>query len=98
MSRVRFGIYFDYYLDFPKLKLHVLEAEALGYHSVWIMDHLTWRGHQLHFNEKGSVLESWTALSALASLTQKIRLGTLVICNSFRLKQREKVRNKEFSQ
>jgi len=84
MSRIRFGIYFDYYLDFPKLQLHVLEAEALGYHSVWIMDHLTWRGHQLPFNEKGSVLESWTTLSALASLTQKIRLGTLVLCNSFR--------------
>ena len=33
MSRVKFGIYFDYYLDFPELKSHVLEAEALGYHS-----------------------------------------------------------------
>jgi F420-dependent oxidoreductase-like protein len=84
MSRVRFGIYFDYYLDFAKLKLRVLEAEALGYHSVWIMDHLIWKGNQLPFNEKGSVLESWTILSALASLTRKIRLGTLVLCNSYR--------------
>lgn len=84
MSRVRFGIYFDYYLDFAKLKLRVLEAEALGYHSVWIMDHLIWKGNQLPFNEKGSVLESWTTLSALASLTRKIRLGTLVLCNSYR--------------
>ena len=84
MSRLKFGIYFDYYLDFPKLKLHVLEAEALGYHSAWMMDHLIWKGHQLPFNEKGSVLESWTTLSALASLTQKIRLGALVLCNSYR--------------
>jgi F420-dependent oxidoreductase-like protein len=84
MSRIRFGIYFDYYLDFLKLKLHVLEAEALGYHSVWIMDHVIWKGHQLPFNEKGSVLESWTTLSALASLTERIRLGALVLCNSFR--------------
>ena len=84
MSRVKFGIYFDYYLDFAKLKLRVLEAEALGYHSVWIMDHLIWKGNQLPFNEKGSVLESWTTLSALASLTRKIRLGTLVLCNSYR--------------
>jgi len=84
MCRVEFGIYFDYYLDFPKLKLHVLEAEALGYHSVWIMDHLVWKGSQLPFNEKGSVLESWTTLSALASLTQNIRLGSLVLCNSYR--------------
>jgi F420-dependent oxidoreductase-like protein len=84
MSHVRFGIYFDYYLDFSKLKLHVLEAEALGYHSAWMMDHLIWKGHQLPFNENGSVLESWTTLSALAFLTQKIRLGTLVLCNSYR--------------
>lgn len=84
MFRVRFGIYFDYYLDFAKLKLRVLEAEALGYHSVWIMDHLIWKGNQLPFNEKGSVLESWTTLSALVSLTRKIRLGPLVLCNSYR--------------
>jgi F420-dependent oxidoreductase-like protein len=84
MSGIRFGIYFDYYLDFSELKLSVLEAEALGYHSVWIMDHVIWRGHQLPFNEKGSVLESWTTLSALAASTQKIRLGTLVLCNSYR--------------
>jgi len=82
MSRVKFGIYFDYYLDFPELKLHVLEAEALGYHSAWMMDHLIWKGHQLPFNEKGSVLESWITLSALASLTQKIRLGSLVLARA----------------
>ena len=84
MSDIRFGIYFDYYLNFPNLKLQVLEAEALGYHSVWMMDHLIWKGHHLPFNEKGSVMESWTTLSAITSLTKKIRLGTLVLCNSYR--------------
>lgn len=84
MARIRFGIYFDYYLDFTELESRVLEAEALGYHSAWIMDHLIWKGHQPPFNKKGSVLESWTTLSALASSTQKIRLGTLVLCNSYR--------------
>ncbi len=84
MARIRFGIYFDYYLDFTELESRVLEAETLGYHSAWIMDHLIWKGHQPPFNKKGSVLESWTTLSALASLTQKIRLGTLVLCNSYR--------------
>ena len=29
-------------------------------------------------------LESWTTLSALSSITTEIRLGTMVLCNSFR--------------
>jgi len=49
------------------------ECEALGYESIWIGDHLF-----------GSRLECWTFLSALSTLTHKIRLGTLVLCNGFR--------------
>ena len=33
---------------------------------------------------KMPILECWTTLSALSTLTKKIRLGTLVTCNSFR--------------
>jgi alkanesulfonate monooxygenase SsuD/methylene tetrahydromethanopterin reductase-like flavin-dependent oxidoreductase (luciferase family) len=34
--------------------------------------------------DKMPILECWTTLSALSSLTEKIRLGTMVTCNSFR--------------
>jgi alkanesulfonate monooxygenase SsuD/methylene tetrahydromethanopterin reductase-like flavin-dependent oxidoreductase (luciferase family) len=34
--------------------------------------------------EKMPILECWTTLSALSSVTEKIRLGTMVTCNSFR--------------
>jgi len=54
------------------------EAEQLGYDSVWISDHfVSPRGHPYG-------LEAWTVLSALASSTHKIRLGTYVLCNQFR--------------
>ena len=34
--------------------------------------------------EKRSILECWTTLAALSAVTSKIRLGTMVLCNSFR--------------
>lgn len=62
-------------LDFRTVKEYTLRCEALGYDSVWVNDHLL-------FGEQ--ILECWTTLSALSSVTEKIRLGTLVLCNSFR--------------
>jgi len=54
------------------------EAERLGYDSVWVSDHfISPRGHP-------HALEAWTVLSALASSTRKIRLGTYVLCSQFR--------------
>jgi alkanesulfonate monooxygenase SsuD/methylene tetrahydromethanopterin reductase-like flavin-dependent oxidoreductase (luciferase family) len=53
-----------------------LETEKLGYHSVWLDDHLMYNNWP--------ILESWTTLSALSSLTSKIRLGTMVACSSHR--------------
>lgn len=55
-------------------KKAVLECEKLGYDSVWLPDHLI-------VGRKGAVWECWTMLSALASITKKIRLGTLTLCN-----------------
>ena len=54
----------------------MLECERLGYDSLWLDDHLMY--------EKNPILECWTTLSALSSITAKIRLGTMILCNSFR--------------
>jgi len=54
----------------------VLECERLGYYSVWLDDHL--------MLEKTPILECWTTLSAISTVTETIRLGTMVTCNSFR--------------
>jgi len=54
-----------------------LDCERLNYDSVWIMDHFTYHGLP-------AVMESYTTLGALAAVTSKIRIGSLVTCNSYR--------------
>lgn len=61
------------------LRKVAVEAERLGFDSLWLNDHL------LTFPPSSTpFLECWTTLSALASETKKIRLGTLATCASFR--------------
>jgi alkanesulfonate monooxygenase SsuD/methylene tetrahydromethanopterin reductase-like flavin-dependent oxidoreductase (luciferase family) len=54
------------------------QAEALGYDSIWVSDHL--------MSPTGSprAFEAWTTVSALSQLTRRMRLGTYVLCNQFR--------------
>ena len=58
-----------------------LQAEAAGLDSVWVYDHLLAEG--VHDAEQ-SPWEAWTVLSAVAEATTSVRLGTLVLCTSFR--------------
>jgi alkanesulfonate monooxygenase SsuD/methylene tetrahydromethanopterin reductase-like flavin-dependent oxidoreductase (luciferase family) len=55
-------------------------AEAAGLDSVWVFDHLLFR-----FDGKTTGLhECWTILGALAGVTSRVRLGTIVMCTGFR--------------
>ena len=84
MGKLKFGIFLPFYAfqvkdinkHFNIIKNVVAECEDLGYHSVWLDDHLMYNNWP--------ILESWTTLSALSSLTSRIRLGTMVSCNSHR--------------
>jgi alkanesulfonate monooxygenase SsuD/methylene tetrahydromethanopterin reductase-like flavin-dependent oxidoreductase (luciferase family) len=56
-------------------------AEAVGLDSVWPCDHF------LSEPPEGSVegiLEGWTVMAALATATERVELGQLVMCVSFR--------------
>lgn len=55
-------------------------AERLGFDSAWIYDHLTTTPVPLD----APVFESFTAITALAASTRRIRLGQLVLCAPFR--------------
>lgn len=57
------------------------QAEEAGFDSLWLYDHLLYRREGGATN---GIWESWTFLSALADATQRVELGTLVTCNSFR--------------
>ncbi len=56
------------------------EAEKLKYDAVYLYDHL----HTVPFADGQPCYECWTTLSALASATREIRIGSLVTCNSYR--------------
>ena len=55
-------------------------AEECGFDSIWVGDHLLYRGDGRP--ERGP-WEAWTMLSALAASTERIALGPLVACAAF---------------
>ena len=62
-----------------------LQAEQSGFDSVWVSDHLfvDWGKYGGPSEPQGS-LECWTTMSALAARTERVRLGSLTLCNDFR--------------
>lgn len=56
-------------------------AEDVGFDSVWMPDHLLYRNEE---QETRGPWECWSILSALAGVTRRVELGTLVICTAFR--------------
>jgi alkanesulfonate monooxygenase SsuD/methylene tetrahydromethanopterin reductase-like flavin-dependent oxidoreductase (luciferase family) len=57
-----------------------LAAEAAGFDSVWVFDHLLFRDA----SEESGIHECWTVLAAIAEATSRVELGTIVVCTGFR--------------
>jgi len=76
----------------PQIASMALQAEGVGFDSVWVTDHLLHRtlpdgkavaiGGDLRYNE--GPWECWSLLAGLSAITSKVEIGTLVLCNSFR--------------
>jgi probable F420-dependent oxidoreductase len=91
---VRFGIALPHYdfslpgerpITFARAAESAVEAERLGYDSVWISDHffLSLARYGGPDELQGS-LEPMTTLAGIATRTSRIRIGTLVACAPFR--------------
>jgi len=81
-ERITFGVSLPVEnVEFETLKEVCRVCERLGFDSLWCYDHFfPYDGS----NPKKSFFECLTTLAALCMVTEKARLGTLVLCNSFR--------------
>ena len=60
--------------DWESLRAIALRAEAAGFDGLWTWDHLMGSVHGA-----GHVLESWTILTGLAAITQRVIIGPLTL-------------------
>jgi F420-dependent oxidoreductase-like protein len=80
MPRIDFGVMLrQQKIDFTKIKDTAQICDELDYHSAWFYDHVLGMG-----GIELDIYEAWTLMSALSPVTTSLRLGTMVLCNSFR--------------
>ena len=65
----------------PDILAMAQAAETVGFDAVWISDHV---GFGDPAGDWTGAWEAWTLLSALAASTERVMLGTYVLCTPFR--------------
>ncbi len=67
--------------SYAEIRSLALQAEAAGFDSLWVFDHLLYR-----FPDKPTmgIWEAWTTLTAIAEATERVEIGALVLCTAFR--------------
>jgi probable F420-dependent oxidoreductase len=91
---MRFGLALPHYgyslpdggaVSFGRVRDFARRAERLGFHSVWISDHFVFSLAKYGGpTEPYGTPEAVTTLAGLAAATERVRLGTLVLCSWFR--------------
>jgi F420-dependent oxidoreductase-like protein len=56
------------------------DAERLGFESIWVFDHF----HTVPDPVQEMTLEGFSTITALAMVTERVRLGHMVVCTGFR--------------
>jgi probable F420-dependent oxidoreductase len=90
---MRFGLSLPHYgfslpsgrISFDDAAGWAIRAEEMGFDSVWVSDHFFYSFARYGADPMPiASLEPLTTLAAIAALTERVRLGTLVLCASFR--------------
>ncbi len=90
---MRFGLALPHYdtslagqdVSWPALERVARRAEAAGFDSIWVSDHLflDWAKYGGP-DERQGAMECWTTMSALAAATERVRIGSMALCNDLR--------------
>ncbi|MEO8603561.1 MAG: TIGR03560 family F420-dependent LLM class oxidoreductase [bacterium] len=81
MQPLRFGLFVPQHdVPAPALRGLAEQAEALGFDSLWVYDHL----QDYPSPAQPAVLEALALLGVLAGWTTRLRLGSLVLCDAYR--------------
>jgi alkanesulfonate monooxygenase SsuD/methylene tetrahydromethanopterin reductase-like flavin-dependent oxidoreductase (luciferase family) len=83
MTRLQVGVQLpevEREVRWPELLRMAQAAEAAGYDSLWVGDHMLYHGDGRP--ERGP-WDAWTTLAALAASTERVRLGPLVAATAF---------------
>lgn len=90
---MRFGLSLPHYgfslptgqITFADAAEWARRAEALGFDSVWVSDHFFYSFARYGADPSPiASLEPLTTLAGIAAVTERVRLGTLVLCAAFR--------------
>ena len=81
MTRMHIGVQMQpQHSSWPEYLEAVRTVEAMGVDSIWTWDHF----FPLTGDPGGKHFEGWSALSAIAAITTRPRVGCFVTCNSYR--------------
>ncbi|NKB97335.1 MAG: LLM class flavin-dependent oxidoreductase [Pseudomonadales bacterium] len=81
---MEFGVQVNVYrTDWPTIRQYVTALESCGWDSVWFADHFIPPGADRP-GEALTAFEGLTAIATVAGMTERLRLGNLVLGNTYR--------------